>query len=79
MPSSYEAGRVMGIPIRLHISFFIFLPFILFQVMSSGFGFFMGLLAVIGLYTSVALHELGHSAVALWKHCPVRRAARWRN
>jgi Zn-dependent protease len=60
--NALSIGSVMGIPIRLHISLLIALPFIMtyFPTLSLGFRF----LGAIGLFVSVALHELGHSVVA---------------
>jgi Zn-dependent protease len=67
--NSLQIGRVFGIPIRVHILLVIFLP-VLASMYSSDILF--GLLLVIGVFTSVALHELGHSLVALKKGCHVR-------
>jgi len=55
-------GRVFGIPIRAHFLLLITLPFIMnwFSTPSAP----MRLLGAIGLFASVALHELGHSVVA---------------
>ncbi|MDD3604784.1 MAG: site-2 protease family protein, partial [Kiritimatiellae bacterium] len=74
MASSTKIGTVLGIPIRVHITLWIFLPLIASHI-SSVLGFtslFWGLLGAIGLFTSVALHELGHSYVAIRKGCSVR-------
>jgi Zn-dependent protease len=56
----------MGIPIRVHLTLVILLLFIAFTRGVSG-----SLLAV-GVFASVALHELGHSWVAIRKGCQVR-------
>lgn len=61
-------GRAFGIPIRAHIMLLILLP-ILATLYSSSF--ILGLLFVIGVFTSVVLHELGHSLVAIRKGCHV--------
>ncbi len=64
----------MGIPIRVHITLWIFLPLIASN-MAVGPGFrylFWGLVAAAGLFASVALHELGHSYIAIRKGCSVR-------
>jgi len=55
-------GCVLGIPIRLHISLLIALPFIMSYFPSKSFG--LRLVGAVGLFMSVALHELGHSVVA---------------
>jgi len=55
-------GSVMGIPIRLHISLLIALPYIMTYFSTPSFG--LRLLGAVGLFASVALHELGHSVVA---------------
>ena len=62
---SYLLARVMGIPIRVHITLVVLLIFAAFK-----FGFW-GVLYTAGLFTSVALHELGHSWVAIRKGCRV--------
>lgn len=54
-------GSVAGIPIRLHISLLIVIGLL---AAFSGGGILGILLLVVGLFGSVALHELGHSLVA---------------
>jgi len=54
-------GSVIGIPIRLHISLLLVVGFF---ALSSGAGFLWILLLALGIFGSVALHELGHSIVA---------------
>lgn len=63
---SYNLCRVMGIPIRMHLTLVIVLLFVAF---TSGLP---GILLAAGVFTSVALHELGHSWVAIRKGCRVR-------
>jgi len=60
--NSILLGRVFGIPIRAHFLLLITLPFIMnwFSTPSAP----MRLIGAIGLFASVALHELGHSVVA---------------
>ncbi len=60
--NSISLGRAFGIPIRAHFLLIIALPFAMnfFPVPSFG----LKLLGAIGLFASVALHELGHSIVA---------------
>lgn len=70
---SYLLTRVMGIPIRVHITLIILLPFIAMQVapLFRTAGFFFGMLCAASLFICVALHELGHSWVAIRKGCRV--------
>ncbi len=73
--------HVMGIPIRLHVSFLVVLPF-LAVVIGNNIGvisemagveagllaahpFTLGFVLAVLLFTSVALHELAHSVVAM--------------
>ena len=63
---SYKLTTVMGIPIRAHLTLVILLIIIAFK-----FGF-PGILLAAGIFVSVALHELGHSWVAIRKGCQVR-------
>lgn len=78
--NSITIGKISGIPIKLHISFIIALPFIAWAVstnietmanmMSIPYqnmiisDYIFGLLITIFLFVSVGLHELGHSFVA---------------
>jgi Zn-dependent protease/CBS domain-containing protein len=77
MDSSLKIGSVMGIPIKLHITFLLILPFIAFAFATSpaplGFNNIpdiwvrigLSLLAAIFLFICVLIHELGHSYVAV--------------
>lgn len=72
--SAYKVARVWGIPIKIHISLLVLLLYLALRV-----GFDGGPLAIliivaieIGVFTSIALHELGHSFVAMRKGCRVR-------
>ncbi len=60
--NSILLGRVSGIPIRAHILLLIALP--LFMTWFETPNPLMRFVGAIGLFTSVALHELGHSIVA---------------
>ena len=63
---SYQLTRVMGIPIRAHITLIILL---LYVALTYGLP---GILIAVGVLASIALHELGHSWVAIRKGCQVR-------
>ena len=63
---SYNLTTVMGIPIRAHISLIIVMLYI---ALTYGLP---GTLIAVGIFASVALHELGHSWVAIRKGCSVR-------
>jgi Zn-dependent protease/CBS domain-containing protein len=77
MVSSLKIGSVMGIPIKLHITFLLILPFIAFAFATSppplGFNGVpdmwarvgLSLLAAILLFVCVLIHELGHSYIAV--------------
>lgn len=74
MSTAYSIGRVLGIPVKIHITLFLFLPLIGAQL-AAAMGItslLWGLVAAAGLFGSVALHELGHSVVALSKGIRVR-------
>lgn len=79
---SWEIGRVMGIPIRVHASWF--LVFLLVTwTLSTGYlpeslpgltperYWIMGGVAAVLMFLSVLLHELGHSYVALHYRIPI--------
>jgi len=55
---SFKIARVMGIPIELHITFILLLVVVFY------FWGLEGLILYMFLFTSVVLHELGHSYVA---------------
>ncbi len=77
MNASIQIGKIMGIPIRLHITFILILPVFAywFSISNPNFGFndlnqqpilkyALSLSAAIALFACVLLHELGHSYVA---------------
>lgn len=74
--SSLQIAKVRGIPIRLDSSLLILLAFYLFLDLtrrSTLREMALGLLVAALVFVSIALHELGHSFVALWKGCQVRQ------
>jgi Zn-dependent protease len=62
---SYLLTRIMGIPVRVHITLVIL---IILAAFTTGW---FGVLYAVGLFASVAIHELGHSWVAIRKGCRV--------
>lgn len=69
-PWAITLGTVAGIPIRLHMTFLLFLAFlalVIYRGPDSG----VGLLFLIGVFGCVLLHELGHSLVARKYGIPV--------
>ncbi|MCZ7391922.1 MAG: CBS domain-containing protein [Candidatus Methanoperedens sp.] len=77
MAASIQIGKIMGIPIRLHITFLLILPVFgwIFANNPPPFGFndpgiptalqyALGMSAALFLFIGVLLHELGHSYVA---------------
>jgi len=71
---AFQIAKIRGIPIRVHMTLLILLPYIgvkLAQAVGSD-SLLWGLLAAVGLFASVALHELGHSFVSIAKGYPVR-------
>lgn len=73
---SYKIAKIMGIPIRIHITLIILLVAIAVLTWkgseSPSFDVPFILLLVIAVFASIALHELGHSFVARRKGCRVR-------
>lgn len=77
MKSSFKIGTVLGIPIRLHITFLLVLPMFayVFAINPQPFGFqgvepptlkyALSILTAILLFVSILLHELAHSYLAM--------------
>ncbi|MEA3324583.1 MAG: site-2 protease family protein [Euryarchaeota archaeon] len=76
MKTSIQIGKVMGIPIRIHISFLLVLvlfPYVFSRDTEFGFAdvasaplrYALALTLTILLFSCVLLHELGHSWVAM--------------
>lgn len=61
---SLYVGSVAGIPIYLHFTFLLLLVFIAANQRQHGEPILGGLALVIAVFTSVALHELGHAMMA---------------
>lgn len=80
--SDWQIGRVLGIPIRVHASWFLVFLFVTWTL-ATGYlpealpglsvvrYWGMGSIAAILLFASVLLHELGHSYVALRYRIPI--------
>lgn len=62
--NALSIGSVMGFPIRLHISLLIAIGVLSLMAVSAGINPIIIPLLALGLFGSVALHELGHSVVA---------------
>ena len=81
---SWEIGRALGIPIRVHASWFVVFLLVTWSL-STGYlpdslpgltperYWAMGGLAAVLLFVSVLLHELGHSYVALHYRIPIEK------
>ena len=83
MNASIKLGKIFGIPIGLHISWLLIFALITF---SLGTGYFaqrfpqlsgqlnlvLALVTSLLFFTSVVLHELGHSVIALRNNIPVK-------
>ena len=61
---SLHVGTVAGIPVRIHITFFLFLGIIASENAESGSAAVSEVLFVLCLFLCVALHELGHALMA---------------
>jgi Zn-dependent protease/CBS domain-containing protein len=83
MNASLKLGKIWGIPIGLHISWFLVFALVLLSLSTGYFpqeypqlstGTHIGLAAVttVLLFASVLLHELGHALVALRNRIPVK-------
>jgi len=78
----WQIGRVLGIPIKVHASWFLVFAFVTWSL-ATGYlpealphlsivrYWGMGAVAALLLFVSVLLHELGHSYVALRYHIPI--------
>lgn len=64
MRSSVEIGKVFGIPIRIHFTFFLLLIFIALTGINEGIEGLFRVILVCWVFICVVLHELGHSLMA---------------
>jgi Zn-dependent protease len=73
MFGAFQIGRAYGIPVRLHWTMFLFMPYLAAEI-SQGLAMSVlwGWAAVLLLFLSVALHEYGHALVARGRGYPVR-------
>lgn len=73
--SSFRVAKVWGIPIKLHVSLIVVLLMLGVQTARAGNGpgmVLQGFATYALVLLSIALHELGHSFVAIRKGCRVR-------
>jgi Zn-dependent protease len=74
MSTSFNLLKAWGIPIRIHVSLLVLLGIVAALAWTCGGAemvlFNVALLAIV--FTSIALHELAHSLVAIRKGCEVR-------
>lgn len=73
MLGAFQIGKAYGIPVRLHWTMILFVPYLANNI-SAGMQLPIGwgLAAVALLFLSVALHEFGHALVARGRGYPVR-------
>jgi Zn-dependent protease/CBS domain-containing protein len=83
MNASVKLGQIWGIPIGLHLSWFIVFILVLLSLstsyfpeqypqLSSGSHVILAAITTVLLFGSVLLHELGHALVALRNRIPVK-------
>ncbi len=65
---SFQIGKIYGIPIRIHLTFFFILIWGAYRYGGENdpSGLFYGAFLTLLLFAIVLLHELGHSVAALW-------------
>ena len=65
MKWSINAGRIFGIKLRIHLTFFLLLLFVFFSDMNKGLErAVVSVLFVCAIFACVVIHELSHSLVA---------------
>jgi len=80
MGGSLRLGKILGIEIRLHYSWFLIFAFVTYYIYgdfhSENYDFaislLMGLVASLALFACIVAHELAHSIVAMRNGIPVR-------
>ncbi|RBI59646.1 peptidase M50 [halophilic archaeon] len=103
MRSKYRIATVMGIPIEIHVSLLVILPFLAWQLaspqyietwtgiinavsplsitadtlLSGSTPWLIGIAGAVSLFVGVAIHELGHSWVALRYDLTIRSITLW--
>jgi len=82
MKSSFTIGKILGIPLRIHSSWFLILFLVIISLASGYFPseypnwevstyWIIGVITTLFFFLSVILHELGHSVIALNQGVPV--------
>ena len=73
MTWSFQIGSLFGIPLRIHLTFFLLLLFVAITPPDQyGMGGLPGTIFVVALFACVVVHELAHSLVARHYGVPVR-------
>ncbi len=82
MKSSITIGKILGIPLRIHYSWFLIVFLVIISLASGYFPseypywevstyWIIGVITTLLFFVSVLLHELGHSVIALNQGVPV--------
>ena len=82
MKSSITIGKILGIPLRIHYSWFLILFLVIISLANGYFPseypnweistyWIIGVITTLLFFVSVLLHELGHSVIALNQGVPV--------
>jgi Zn-dependent protease len=70
---SWKLGRAFGIPLYVHPTFLLIVPWVLFQSRDHGlFGGLFAVAVVLTVFGCVVLHELGHALMARYFGIPTR-------
>ena len=73
MLGAWRIGSLAGIPVKVHFTLFLLLPWMITRFADRpGVSLAAGALTTIGLFASVALHELGHALTARRFGCRTR-------